>query len=199
MLSSISGSLLFLFLYLIAGFSLVQGLLTAALVVGGALYFPLLYRKGIIRYRRSRRRNKEPFRSRWEKCRDRIDRIREIVARVDEPNVTSIAREICETAEAILIKIEKDPERIRSLHRFFEYYLDSSLTIVQKCELLLKSPVFDGKMEYQVKQAEQVLTRLKQEFDRQMVRVMERDVLQLEIEVRALEKIMKTDKWSGGR
>ena len=109
---------------------------------------------------------------------------------IREPKIALCARDIAKSAASVLRKADKHPERYRLLHRYFDYYLQAALSILDRCESLTQSPVFDREMDRQIQEAERALRRLVKRLDQQMLGLMESEVWELEIERKTLEKLM---------
>ncbi len=173
-----------LFLLMRAGLDFVR-----SFILTGAVFLTLT---AAFSYGRSRknRRKLSPLDLRRKQRWDQVRAIASKSRTIREPNIALCARDIAKTAASILRKADKHPERHRLLHRYFDYYLQTTLSILNRCETLTKSPVFDREMDRQIQEAEQALRRLNRHLNRQMLNLLKSEVWELEIERKTLEKLM---------
>jgi 5-bromo-4-chloroindolyl phosphate hydrolysis protein len=125
--------------------------------------------------------------------RDQIKRIEEIGLKIMKHDVRVNILEICTTATDIFDDFVKDPQDIREARRFILYYLDTTERIVSKYYQLSGAPYLSEEAKKTLKNVEQTLDMIKDTFRKQLKKLTENDVLDLDAEVKVLQNTIKQE------
>jgi 5-bromo-4-chloroindolyl phosphate hydrolysis protein len=101
--------------------------------------------------------------------------------------------EICTTANDIFDDFVKDPKDIKIARRFILYYLDTTERIVAKYYQLSKSPYLSDDAKNTLNNVESTLVMIKDTFRKQLKKLTENDVLDLDAEVKVLKNTIKQE------
>ncbi len=125
--------------------------------------------------------------------RDQIKRIEDIGLKIMKHDVRVNILEICTTATDIFDDFVKDPKDIKEARRFILYYLDTTERIVTKYFQLGGAPYLSEEARKTLKNVEQTLDMIKDTFRKQLKKLTENDVLDLDAEVKVLQNTIKQE------
>jgi 5-bromo-4-chloroindolyl phosphate hydrolysis protein len=101
--------------------------------------------------------------------------------------------EICATANDIFDEFVKDPKDVKRARRFILYYLDTTERIVSKYYQLGKTPYLSDDAKKTLKNVENTLDLIKDTFRKQLKKLTENDVMDLDAEVKVLQNTIKQE------
>ncbi len=123
----------------------------------------------------------------------KIRDIRAMTMRVKSNKVAGEIRDICRAGMDITAALRKDPRNIRRARQFIDYYLESTHKIVLKYVELSEAHHITPEIEKSLTKVEEVLGTIKTTFERQLAKLLEHELLDLDVEVQVLEKTMKME------
>ncbi len=100
---------------------------------------------------------------------------------------------ICETVDKILAEIRRDPDDLKRARQFLSYYLDSTITILEKYEKLTANPVRDDKIKSSIARVEAMLDTIGKAFEKQLANLLSNDVMDLDAELALLENTINME------
>lgn len=124
---------------------------------------------------------------------EQVKRIEDIGLKVMKHDVRINILEICTTANDIFDDFVKDPKDIKIARRFILYYLDTTERIVAKYYQLSKSPYLSDDAKNTLNNVESTLVMIKDTFRKQLKKLTENDVLDLDAEVKVLKNTIKQE------
>ncbi len=125
--------------------------------------------------------------------REQIKRIEDVGLKIMKHDVRVNILEICTTATDIFDDFVKDPKDIKEARRFILYYLDTTERIVTKYYQLSNAPYLSEDAKKTLKNVEQTLDMIKDTFRKQLKKLTENDVLDLDAEVKVLQNTIKQE------
>ena len=103
------------------------------------------------------------------------------------------AEKIIGIGEAIMGQIEEKPSKAQGASRFFTYYLDAAVQIVDKYADLAKVEITNDGQEELGQKARHALEMIERAFTKQQKHLMQNDVFDLDNEIALLEQTLKMD------
>ena len=103
------------------------------------------------------------------------------------------AEKIIGIGEAIMGQIEEKPSKAQGANRFFTYYLDAAVQIVDKYADLAKVEITNDGQEELGGKARHALEMIERAFTKQQKHLMQNDVFDLDNEIALLEQTLKMD------
>jgi len=88
----------------------------------------------------------------------------------------------------IILSIQSDPNRFSKADKFFSLYLDSSLNILEKYDMLVHQPVRSSEVQKSLRMTEQMLEDVIKGLEQQLAAVLEEDMMELEIEKEVIKQ-----------
>jgi len=122
-----------------------------------------------------------------------VKRIEDIALNIMKHDVRIDILEICTTANDIFDDFVKDPKDIKAARRFILYYLDTTERIVSKYYQLSNAPYLSDEAKTTLKNVENTLGLIKDTFRKQLKKLTENDVLDLDAEVKVLQNTIKQE------
>lgn len=112
---------------------------------------------------------------------------------IDNRRVRQKAVAICETTKKILDDIRQDPADLRPARKFLGYYLDATITVVQRYRDLSLRGVVDPGIQASLAKVETSLSTIQSAFEKQLAQLLENDVMNLDTEIEVLEKTIQME------
>jgi hypothetical protein len=125
--------------------------------------------------------------------RGRVEELRRAIARIPDKSVRARAEAIAEVADRILEDIRKDPKDVRPARQFFSYYLDATVRVLGKYVELRSHGESSDAVRSSLRRVEDNLELIRSAFEKQLDRLLEDDVLDLDTEIALLEKTIKME------
>ncbi len=122
-----------------------------------------------------------------------VKRIENIGFKVMNHSVRIDILEICTAANDIFDDFLKDPKDIKEARRFILYYLDTTERIVSKYYQLSQAPYLSEDAKKTLGNVENTLDMIKDTFRKQLKKLTENDVLDLDAEVKVLKNTIKQE------
>jgi 5-bromo-4-chloroindolyl phosphate hydrolysis protein len=122
-----------------------------------------------------------------------VQNLRAIGSRVSSPLVQFKVKQIADVADKILEDIRDDPQDLKAARPFLNYYLDSTVKILERYAELSAKKVLDRDVIASLKRVEDLLDAIRLSFHKQLAKLQENDMLDLDTEMAVLEKTMRLD------
>ena len=189
LLALICGIVFFMFIFLL-NFNIIMSIVATVLVyISFILILPVRERKqdkySDIDYeeiQETLRVNKEKI---TEVCKDT-----ELLSGVMKEKV----KRLCEISEQILENVKNNPQNIKAVKRVFSYYLETTDKILDIYTELSNQEIQSIEMEARLKKVESILDLIISIFKQYLERSIESKVIDLDIEIELLEKVIKMEE-----
>ena len=112
---------------------------------------------------------------------------------IKDRTVLSEVDSICAMVEKILAEVKRDPGDLKEARQFLSYYLDATITILNKYAMLSSHNVKDPGIHSSLERAENMLKTINKAFEKQLARLLTNDVMDLDIELSLLERTIKME------
>ena len=124
---------------------------------------------------------------------EKLSKLQASTDRIQDRSVQMKARNICLLTEKILDSIKKDPKDLKPARSFLNYYLDTAMNILRQYNDIAVQEVRSRDVEEVVKKVDRTLGTLEQAFEKQLAKLMENDVMDLDTELTVLEKTIEME------
>jgi 5-bromo-4-chloroindolyl phosphate hydrolysis protein len=122
-----------------------------------------------------------------------VANLRAIGQRITNPVVQFKVKQISDVADKILEDIKKDPGDLKAARPFLNYYLDSTVKILERYAELSAKKILDKDVQISLKRVEALLDSIRLAFHKQLAKLLENDMLDLDTEMSVLEKTIQLD------
>jgi len=116
-----------------------------------------------------------------------------LIARIESKPIKAKALEIAELERKIIEDIEADPKDLKPARGFLTYYQDAAINILRKYQQIMERGASAADVRASVARVEPVLETIRASFEKQLARLLENDVLDLDTEISVLEKTLKME------
>lgn len=100
---------------------------------------------------------------------------------------------LCGLADQIIDTVRKNPQSMKLARKFLSYYLDATVKIVRRYTELTAVQVRTPEIEESLHKVEDMLDIIKNTFEKQLGKLLEDDILDLDTEISVLEKTIKSE------
>ena len=125
--------------------------------------------------------------------REKIKLLQSYVAKIKEPTVVKQVDHIIDVINRIFENFKKDPKDIKAAKQFLSYYFDSTLKIVNMYVDLSMQKVHTKEIEVTLSKAENMLNSIAQAYEKLLTKLLEDDIMNLDVEIETLEKTFKAE------
>ena len=189
LLALISGAV-FLVFHFVVSFNIIVSMVATGLVyISFILILPVKPRKqgnySDVEYENIQdtlRSNKEKIR---EVCKD---------TEVLSGDIKKKVKKLCEISEEILENVKKNPRNIKSVKMVFSYYLETTDRILEIYTELSQQDIQSSEMKARLKKVEITLDSIIAIFEQYKEKSMETKIIDLDIEIELLEKVIKMEE-----
>ena len=112
---------------------------------------------------------------------------------IDNPVIRQKIEDISKIVKDILDDLKTDPKDLKAARRFFTYYLDTTIKIIKQYIDLSHQTDFSDDVKKTLKRVEDLLDTIKKAFEKQLAKLLENDVINLDTELSVLEKTIKME------
>jgi len=116
-----------------------------------------------------------------------------LVNRIESKTIQAKAMQIASLEHKIIEDIESDPKDLKPARGFLTYYQDAAINIIRKYLQIMERGGSVSDIQTSVAKVEPILETIRAAFEKQLSRLLENDVLDLDIEISVLEKTLKME------
>ena len=128
-----------------------------------------------------------------EEAKKDIRSMEKLMPGIGESSVAESVRGLTETGRKILAYLTDHPDKIASAHRFADYYLDMAAKLVEKYLELQKADIREGSVGNIMQQTGDALKSLNRAFQKQLTRLMEGELMDVEADIKVLNETLKME------
>ncbi len=125
--------------------------------------------------------------------RTKLEEIESSALKVNKIEIQQKIRRICALGYKILDEIKMRPNSIKISKQFLNYYIDATGTIISKYAGLQTNKEYIPSANASLDKAEEVLDKVESAFKKQLERLYDNDVMDLDIELNVLAKTIKSE------
>ena len=98
------------------------------------------------------------------------------------------------TAAGLLAYLEKHPDRIDMARRFIDYYQDTASSLLARYVELQNSGLDTPEIQKLKEDVKKATAALNKAFEQQFARIMSSEILDMDVEIRTIESMMKMEE-----
>jgi 5-bromo-4-chloroindolyl phosphate hydrolysis protein len=124
----------------------------------------------------------------------KVDAIEQARKKIKNTSVQKKVSEAIQTARSIFDNLRKDPKDIRAARRFLSYYLDVTDKIIHRyVDLQQHTDIDSSEVNNTMKKIEDVLDGITATFKKQLEKMLQDDMLDIDTEIDLLKQTMKAE------
>lgn len=122
-------------------------------------------------------------------------KVRKIQVTIKNNEVNQKITSILESIDKIILNFEKDPSDINRYRQFLQYYPDATVKLLEKYQYLESSSEKPEDIKNSLEKVSSTLDSLKGAYEEYHKKLMDNDVLELDIETQLIEDTLKYDNF----
>ena len=119
--------------------------------------------------------------------------ILEMVSNIDDDTIKTNLREINETVTKIIKTIEKNPDKVRLLKNFFDYYLPVTVKLVDRYDEFENQRLSYDEIKKLNESSIKTISEINDVFKKFLNSLYESDVVDTNVEIKVLNSMLKSD------
>lgn len=123
----------------------------------------------------------------------KLVKLKQATGAVRDESVRAKANAVCDAVARILTDIREDPKDLRPARKFLDYYLDATITVVERYNALASKGVTSDEARESLTRAENSLDTIRSAYEKQLEQLLENDVMDLDTELQVLERTIKME------
>ena len=127
-----------------------------------------------------------------DRANDRLENVR-ISIKDDSPSAADKISGICEQTEKIRGALINSPDDIKSVRRFINYYLPTTVNLAEKYQTALEAKSDGENAKKTLSSIENVFDQIKQSFEKQHDALFADDVIDVSADIKVLETMLERD------
>ena len=188
-LAGVLAAAVFLLSYAIAGLGFFP-----ALAISGGVYLGLAVTAVLRDRRRARQSNTEgTLESTLRAGARKLATLKRAADGITEQRVRAQAYGVCDAVARMLSDVRDDPGDLGPARKFFGYYLDATIRVVERYHSLSRRRDDAESVREALTRAEQSLETIRRAYDAQLAHLLENDVMNLDVEIDVLEKTIRME------
>lgn len=125
--------------------------------------------------------------------RHKLNLLKGYAYKISDIKVRKEADDICDITEKILKDIRQDPKDLRPARQFLNYYLDATVKILRRYVDISSRGLSGGEIDATLKRVEDSLSTIHKAFQKQLAKLMEDDVMDLDTELEVLDRTIRME------
>lgn len=119
--------------------------------------------------------------------------LRGAVKRIPDSTVRGKVNGICDATARILTELRREPSGIRKAYSFLDYYLDATLTVVERYVSLRERNIQTADVQAALQRAEESMDAIRSAYDKQLMQLVENDMISLDVELNLLNRTIQME------
>ncbi|MCA9759198.1 MAG: 5-bromo-4-chloroindolyl phosphate hydrolysis family protein [Candidatus Eisenbacteria bacterium] len=124
---------------------------------------------------------------------EKVKAIRSLAKKIGNKTLERRIESICKRMEQIYRNFERDPKDIKAAGQFLSYYTDTTVKIIERYIELSGHGVSDREIQSTLTKVESILGQIDSAFEKQLAKLLRDDALDLDSEIRLLEKTLEAE------
>lgn len=126
-----------------------------------------------------------------------MKQIRVLNSQLPDARITAQLQEIEDVTGKILSQLEQKKEQLRQCRQFLNYYLPTTVKLLEQYVQLQKQGIKDGNVAQAMKKIEDMLSKVQTAFRKQLDGLFAADVVDITAEISVMEQMMKSQGLTG--
>lgn len=119
--------------------------------------------------------------------------ILDMMPRIENEEMKSNIKGISETANKIIITVEKNPKKVKNMNNFFNYYLPVTLNILKRYDEIENQRLSTEEGKKFMLQTQDMVQKINNAFKTQLSNLYKSDMVDTDAEMKVFETMLKAD------
>ena len=132
--------------------------------------------------------------ARLKEAREDLEAISRSMEQIEDREIKEGSMRLHRMAAGILAYLEKHPDRIDMARRFIDYYQDTASSLLARYVELQNSGLDTPEIQKLKEDVKKATAALNKAFEQQFARIMSSEILDMDVEIRTIESMMKMEE-----
>ena len=119
--------------------------------------------------------------------------IERMISQVEDTELKTNIKQICESITKIISTIEKKPEKYKLVGNFFDYYLPVTINILHKYDEIENQRLSSSESKKFMKSTQDMIKKINDAFKKQLSNLYQSDIIDTDAEMKVFESMLKSD------
>ena len=130
------------------------------------------------------------------KAKERNSQIKDIIPKLEDPELVSMVKEINETVTKIIHTVEKKPDKQKQATQFFSYYLPITVNILNRYDEIENQRLTDDESKKFMESSKNMVAKVNGAFKKQLSALYQSDIIDTDAEMKVFETMLKADGYN---
>lgn len=167
--------------------------LAPSLVIGGCAFVASELMFSGVKTKETLKDTNKPLYEKIKEAKKQTKEINNLISKVDKEQTKKDLKEIIETIEKILLEVEKNPKKEKSLNNFFDFYLPSIVKITKRYDEIENTRLSSKDEKTFMSKAEKIISDTNKAFKQILSSLYQKDIIDADADMKVYELMMKAD------
>lgn len=142
-------------------------------------------------------KSKNTFAKTISDAKDKNYQIEKIVPLLEDPELVENVKSINKTATKIINAVEKNPNKMEKVEKFFDYYLPVTISILKHYDEIENQKLDTEESKKFMESTRKMAKKIKDAFEKQLSNLYQSDMIDTDAEMKVFETMLKSDGYYG--
>ena len=127
------------------------------------------------------------------KAKELIEKMKTISTKLENPEIVKNTRNICDTSNKIVDAVNKNPQKLKNVRNFLNYYLPITIKILERYDEIENQKLTTKESKKFMSSVEEMIAKIKVAFEEQLTNVYQTEMVDTNAELKVFETMLKSD------
>lgn len=127
------------------------------------------------------------------RAKESVGELRKLSNEIDNIEIQTTIKEVCQTSNSIIDTISKNPEKLKQIHNFLNYYLPVTIKILKRYEEIEENKLDNKEAKEFMKSISEMMEKIEKAFKEQLANLYQTDMIDTDAEIKVFESMLKSD------
>ena len=122
-----------------------------------------------------------------------LDELRAILPKLEDQELVTDARSVCDTSKKIIDTLAKKPEKLNQVNNFLNYYLPVTIKILTRYDEIENQKLTTQNSLKFMNSVKDMIKKIKNAFEEQLANMYQSDIIDTDAEIKVFESMLKSD------
>ena len=120
-----------------------------------------------------------------------------MIPKIESKEVVDNIKQINDSVSKIINTVEKKPEKYKIMNNFFNYYLPTTISILNKYDEIENQKLATGEGQKFMESSEELIKNINEAFKKQLSNLYQSDMIDTDAEMKVFYSMLKADGFDG--
>lgn len=127
------------------------------------------------------------------KAKELIEKMKTISTKLENPEIVQNTRNIYDTSNKIVDAVNKNPQKLKNVRNFLNYYLPITIKILERYDEIENQKLTTKESKKFMSSVEKMIAKIKVAFEEQLTNVYQTEMVDTNAELKVFETMLKSD------